>query len=199
MIPNHYKTLQVYRYASKEEIKKAYRKLALQWHPDKNKSPDAHNKFIEINEAYLILSDDEARVKYNIEYDFYIASQVETKEESVFEKYQSANSNSSNQQKSSYKDPDLNNWTSSAKKQAEKYASMSFSEFSKLIGEVIVETSKQGMTAVIYAISGVVGVSAIFSFISGINYGDIPQIILSLVFFGLAILGFSFTSKRYKS
>mgnify|MGYP006961740758 FL=1 len=76
---------------------------------------------------------------------------------------------------------------------------MSFSDFTKLIGEILVETGKQGGTAVIYAISGVVGASAIFSFISGINYGDIPQIVLSLIFLGLSILGFSFTSKRYKS
>ena len=52
MIPNYYKILDVGRHATKDEIKKAYRKLALQWHPDKNKSPDAHHKFIEINEAF---------------------------------------------------------------------------------------------------------------------------------------------------
>lgn len=199
MIPNHYKTLRVDRYASKEEIKKAYRKLALQWHPDKNKSPDAHNMFIEINEAYLILSDDEARAKYNIEHDFYFAPQTEPKEKTVFGEYEYVNSDSSNNQKSRYKDPDLNNWTTSAKKQAEKYAAMSFSDFAKLIGEVIVETGKQGATAIVYAISGVIGASAIFSFISGLNYGDIPQILLSVVFFGLSILGFRFTSKSYKS
>ena len=83
MIPNHYKTLQVDRYASKEEIKKAYRKLVLQWHPDKNKSPDAHNKFIEINEAYLILSDNEAREKYNVEYDLYFASKTDFSDSSA--------------------------------------------------------------------------------------------------------------------
>ena len=199
MIPNLYNILQVDRYASKEEIKKAYRKLALQWHPDKNKSPKAHDKFIEINEAYLILSDDDARNKYNIEYDLCFAAKTEIKEEQIFGEYQSTNNNGSYKQKASYKDPDLNNWTSTAKKQAEKYASMSFSDFSKLIGEIIVETGKQGGTAFIYAVSGVVGASAIFSFISGINYGDIPQIVLSLIFLGLSILGFSFTSKRYKS
>lgn len=199
MIPNLYNILQVDRFASKEEIKKAYRKLALQWHPDKNKSPEAHDKFIEINEAYLILSDEEARVKYNFEYDFYFSTSTQIKEEPVFDEYQSASNNTSDKQKSNYKDPDLNNWTFTAKKQAEKYASMSFSEFAKLIGEVIIETSKQGGTAVIYAISGVVGASAIFSFFAGIYYGDFPQIILSIVFLGLSVIGFNFTSKRYKS
>ena len=86
-----------------------------------------------------------------------------------------------------------------AKKQAEKYAKMSFSDFANFLGEVIKETGKQGATALIYAISGVVGASAFFSFFIGIYYGDIPQIIISIIFFGLSILGFRFTSKRYKS
>ena len=120
MIPNLYNILQVDRFASKEEIKKAYRKLALQWHPDKNKSPEAHDKFIEINEAYLILSDEEARVKYNFEYDLYFSTSTKIKEEPVFDEYQSASNSTSDKQKSNYKDPDLNNWTFTAKKQAEK-------------------------------------------------------------------------------
>jgi len=195
MIPNYYKTLQVNRNATKEEIKKAFRKLALEWHPDKNKHPNAHNKFIEINEAYLILTDDEAKAKYDREYDLLFASvEVDNKKYSnESESYYSA------PKQPYYNDPDLNNWSNSAKKQAEKYAKMSFSDFANFLGEVIKETGKQGATALIYAISGVVGASAFFSFFIGIYYGDIPQIIISIIFFGLSILGFRFTSKRYKS
>ena len=192
MIPNHYKTLSIGRNASKEEIKKAYRKLALQWHPDKNQDPRAHDMFIQINEAYLILSDDEARRKYNIEYDTYFKIKIEYSDQ---EAYDSANSYS---QSASYSDPDLNNWTVSARKQAEKFAKMSFSDFAKLLGEVIIETGKQGATAIIYAISGVVGASAIFSFFAGIYYGDIIQIVISIALFLISVFGISFTSKRYK-
>ena len=52
---DHHKTLGVSKDASLEEIKKAYRKLALKYHPDVNKSKDAEAKFKEINHAYAVL------------------------------------------------------------------------------------------------------------------------------------------------
>jgi len=82
MIPNHYQTLGVSVNASKDEIKKAYRQLALKFHPDRNKSPDAHERFIEINEAYLILFDDEARAKYDREYKYYYGQKANTEQAS---------------------------------------------------------------------------------------------------------------------
>ena len=62
---DYYDVLTVTRSASKEEIKNAYRKLALQYHPDRNKSPGAEEKFKEISEAYAVLSDDEKRKRYD--------------------------------------------------------------------------------------------------------------------------------------
>ncbi|MEM2576947.1 MAG: DnaJ domain-containing protein, partial [Candidatus Bathyarchaeia archaeon] len=53
---DYYEILGVPRNATKEEIKRAYRKLALKYHPDVNKSPDAEEKFKEISEAYAVLS-----------------------------------------------------------------------------------------------------------------------------------------------
>lgn len=63
---DYYEILGVSRNATKEEIKDAYRKLALQYHPDRNKSPDAEEKFKEISEAYAVLSDDEKRRQYDL-------------------------------------------------------------------------------------------------------------------------------------
>lgn len=54
---DYYKVLGIARGASEDEIKKAYRKQALRYHPDKNKSPGAEDKFKEIAEAYDVLSD----------------------------------------------------------------------------------------------------------------------------------------------
>lgn len=62
---DYYEVLGVPRTASKDEIKDAYRKLALQYHPDRNKSPDAEEKFKEISESYAVLSDDEKRTQYD--------------------------------------------------------------------------------------------------------------------------------------
>jgi len=62
---DYYEVLGVPRTSSKDEIKDAYRKLALQYHPDRNKSPDAEEKFKELSEAYAVLSDDEKRATYD--------------------------------------------------------------------------------------------------------------------------------------
>ena len=58
---DYYKTLGVARGASADEIKKAYRKMALKFHPDKNHSAGAEEKFKEIAEAYDVLSDEKKR------------------------------------------------------------------------------------------------------------------------------------------
>jgi curved DNA-binding protein len=60
-----YTTLEIAAGASEAEIKKAYRKLARQYHPDVNKDPAAEEKFKEINAAYEVLSDKEKRAKYD--------------------------------------------------------------------------------------------------------------------------------------
>jgi len=60
-----YEVLGLQKGASDEEIKKAYRKLALEWHPDRNKSAEAEEKFKEINEAYEVLSNPQKRKTYD--------------------------------------------------------------------------------------------------------------------------------------
>ncbi|XP_068153166.1 dnaJ homolog subfamily C member 16 [Drosophila tropicalis] len=58
---NPYTTLGVNSHATIQEIRRAYKQLAKEWHPDKNKNPEAEEKFVEIKKAYELLSDNDRR------------------------------------------------------------------------------------------------------------------------------------------
>jgi len=63
---DYYKVLGVSKTADRMEIKRAYRKLAMSWHPDKNPGNlEAEKKFKEIGEAFNVLSNDDKRAKYD--------------------------------------------------------------------------------------------------------------------------------------
>lgn len=62
---DYYKILGICKGSTDEDIKKAYRKQALKWHPDKNRSAAAEEKFKEIAEAYEVLSDPKKKEVYD--------------------------------------------------------------------------------------------------------------------------------------
>ncbi len=62
---DYYEILGVPKGASADQIKQAYRRLALQHHPDRNKAPESTEKFKEISEAYAVLSDEKKRAQYD--------------------------------------------------------------------------------------------------------------------------------------
>lgn len=62
---DYYDILGVSKNADKAEIKKAYKQLALKYHPDRNDAPDAAERFAEIAEAYDVLSNEEKRSRYD--------------------------------------------------------------------------------------------------------------------------------------
>ena len=63
---DYYNILNVDKDASQTEIKKAYRKLSMKWHPDRNKSSEAESQFKSISEAYTVLSDEKSRQEYDM-------------------------------------------------------------------------------------------------------------------------------------
>ena len=122
---NYYEILNVSKTATSKEINKAYKRAAFKWHPDKNKSSDASERMIVINEARLILIDEEARIKYDIE----------------LEKFQSFTASQTGLNKEEYivTDELLFKWMKNAKTQAKLLAKCSL--------EDLVGASKAGVSA----------------------------------------------------
>jgi molecular chaperone DnaJ len=60
---DYYAILGVADSADEEQMKSAFRKLAMQYHPDRNKAPDAHQRFVEVTEAYEVLRDPNKRAR----------------------------------------------------------------------------------------------------------------------------------------
>jgi curved DNA-binding protein CbpA len=173
MIPNYYKILGLKHDAKKEDIKKAYRVLALKFHPDRNTSVDAHEKFITINEAYLILYDDEARQKYDKEYFSIFGYQNDLTNISYVEDTTNI-----------FNDEELNNWVRNAREQGERYAKMAFNEFYRLIKSFVKELIFQISNALLIIIGALM-----FVYGTTVFYEDIsnPVVILSLII-GLGVL-----------
>jgi molecular chaperone DnaJ len=67
--PDYYKVLGISKYATQNEIKSQFRRLAKEWHPDKNPDPKTKEKMAEINKAYEVLSDKERRSNYDKYFD----------------------------------------------------------------------------------------------------------------------------------
>lgn len=112
---DYYAILNIEQNATKKEIKIAFKREALKWHPDRNSSPDAKERMQVINESYLILKDDEARSRYDKQYQRF---------------HQTVNQGLNNRQEEVYKqdysiDDILNDWIKKAKKQAKEMAMMS--------------------------------------------------------------------------
>ena len=105
-VTDHYKVLGVDKKATAEQIKKAYRSLAKQYHPDKNKSPGAEEKFKAIAAAYAVLSDSDKRQTYDLQQPVNSEKRSKPKEEPY-------NSTSSSWAKFRYMKPDEDDSSSS--------------------------------------------------------------------------------------
>lgn len=205
MIPNHYQTLSISLTATKDEIKKAYRQLALHFHPDRNKSPDAHEKFIKINEAYLILFDDEARVKYDREYKYYYSQKAKTEQtsssyqEKTYQEKENKHTCSSKQEPQ-FEDEDLNQWTRNAREQAENFAKMAFEEFSKLVVGMVKETGFQLGNAFLIMIGALLSMGGCGNIVIGLtSKGEIGNPILGIILLPIGLFLYNLAQKNYEN
>lgn len=119
MFIDYYAVLQVDRYSTDLSIKAQYKKLAKTWHPDINASQNATAKMQEIIEAYLILGNNEARVKYNILYDKHaIYNSAEKNSEEEKTTYRENNKQENYKNPKFEDDPILYDWILKAKEQS---------------------------------------------------------------------------------
>lgn len=123
MFKDYYSILCIGRNATIDEIKNGYRTECKKWHPDKNPNIDTTQKMQDIVEAYLVLKDEEAKQRYDVEYDnFYHTHQPEetasskTKQGYEYSEYQ-------------FQDEILKKWMENAKKQAKNSVREVIDEF----------------------------------------------------------------------
>jgi curved DNA-binding protein len=193
-LKNYYRILGIEQIATKLEIRKAFRKSALAAHPDKNSNSNAHEIFIEINEAYEILSDEQARKEYDVKLILNQNNEAERERERQRE-----------QESKPEKEPEEvfeNNFSSKySKEYAEKYSSMRYEDFERIldemvdVGEKIKKGSQVGCGFIVMVGCGLLTLLAIFNIA---NSGSAGISIIVIIIFGLlTLLGFAMTRKDY--
>ena len=166
MFKDYYAILGISVTASPKEVKKAYYEQSKIWHPDLSTSQDAKEKMQDINEAYLILKDAEAREKYDIEYTIFKA-QYQDLASSVSEEKEFSENPQQTHTDTEYhfSDDILEKWMRNAQKQAKSMVDEAIDELKG--------ATKQGCTgafqAAIYYVLGMILFSIIFSIVRSCN------------------------------
>lgn len=108
MFKDYYAILNIRKNAKLDAIRQAYKYQALKWHPDKNPSKDTTKMMQDINEAYLILSDQDARLRYDQEYNYFNQEFSAT----------TSTDNSSKRESYDIRDEILKRWINNARRQS---------------------------------------------------------------------------------
>ena len=145
MFLDYYGILQIPPTATIEEVKVAFKKQAIIWHPDKNPGTDTTKRMQEINEAYLILKDVEARQRYDIEYrrfNEFKKRHTKRREERKEEKGEN-NSEQRGYPEYNVADEILFKWMTNAQRQAFDLAKVSFEELFGMTSAGLKEAGKE--------------------------------------------------------
>jgi curved DNA-binding protein CbpA len=133
MLPDYYKILGLNKDATKAEIKKRYRELAKKYHPDVNKSANATAEMQNIQEAYYILYDDEARLRYDIQYEKIYGHEKNYHQHSSYKKQDQSNRPNNEQQNYQFNDPILEKWILNAKRQSADFVKRLYADTKGII------------------------------------------------------------------
>jgi hypothetical protein len=160
---DYYKILGITLGADLMQIKKAYRQLALQYHPDKNKATNAAEKFIEITEAYEVLRDEKKRA----DYDFIYKKQHHKTETPIYQ-----DTNYQNQQQT---------WTDFGAQKAKEYSSMNYDDFiQRVFDEIKIGSSyTPNVILILFILIGVFGMVSVLPKMDGSMGGVIFLIVIA--------------------
>jgi hypothetical protein len=147
---DYYEILNVNFDSSKDDIKHSFKKLAIKWHPDKNLGSDTTLKMQDLNEAYLILKDNEARQRYNVEYIKYY-NQLEV-DEVLINPNKYDDSTTKNNKNYDIEDYELLKWIKNAREQAVELAKMSLTD----IKNITLQATEASLRAMAIQIAGII-------------------------------------------
>jgi curved DNA-binding protein CbpA len=176
MFIDYYNILEVDENATQDEIKAAFRRQAIRWHPDRNAGKDTTIQMQQINEAYLILKDPEARQKYNLEYQLFKNYRKEKANagSSAKKEYQAdpsftsnANADTGTEEFNDYtfSDDTLRNWMDNARKQSVDLARQTIKELKEMVAIGV----KEGVKATGRALMGQIILSFVILLIMGLS------------------------------
>lgn len=198
MLRNYYKILNISKTATKAEIKAVYRKLVMFWHPDKNPSPEAHEKIVEINEAYEILSDDNKRQVYNRLYEeALVQTIVVDQESSIYQEHTRSSRRQTEYEPSSNNVNDyeiLQDWINEARKAADIILTEGLKKVDGALETGFYAVGEIGnFFSILFAIAilGAIGYNAlkyIAELLSGTANFSILGLILSIISIALCVL-----------
>jgi curved DNA-binding protein CbpA len=173
MFVDYYGLLEIPSSSSAEEIKQAFKRQAMKWHPDRNPGVDTTNQMQVLNEAKLILLDGEAREKYNLQYFRFKEYQREKEHRRDEQQKKSPDLNATNndrfsrdenEAKYSYTDFNiddevLNRWMFNARRQAVELAKQTIEELRGMTNAGIKAGAKAMGNALVYRL--IIGVIAL--------------------------------------
>jgi DnaJ-class molecular chaperone len=113
---DYYRLLGINRSANAVAVRKAYRRLALKLHPDINKSTDAHDRFIELTEAYEVLKNPKRKHQYDRLYDYNILGKEPKRHRAYYKREGKWNQN-------------INRSSEKGKKKGQRYSQKSYNSF----------------------------------------------------------------------
>jgi len=156
---DYYALLAISSGASSEDIKQAFRTQAIKWHPDKNPSLDTTRQMQEINEAYIILKDDEARAKYDKEYHRYqeaLRAERAGKEKTYAQPQQPYNAPpkpAAQAPQYEFKDEILERWMRNAQRQSISLAEQTIRDFRGMVSAGAKAAVRDGGRAILVQLS----------------------------------------------